>query len=83
MCEPGYWFANLHPAAFWQEGYKIIVEALLGFRGDGDASSHQDSDECAEQGFATAACVVHELEEAEVIRQLVLRNTPVRSQPRA
>jgi len=46
--------------------------ALLGFRGDGDALRDQGGDKGAEQGFATAARVVHELEEAKVIRQFVL-----------
>jgi hypothetical protein len=41
----------------------------------------QTGDEGAKQGFATPACVVHELKEAEVIRQLVLRDALVRSQP--
>ena len=47
------------------------------------ASSDKCGDEGAEQGFAASACVVHELEEAEVQRQLVLRDAPMRSQPGA
>ena len=48
------------------------------------SSSHnQAGDEGAEQGFAASACVVDELEEAEVERQLVLRDAPVRAQPGA
>jgi len=46
-------------------------------------SRDQAGDEGTEQGFATAARVVHELEEAEIERQLVLRDAPVRSQPGA
>ena len=44
-------------------------------------SRDQAGDEGAEQGFAASARVVHELEEAEVERQLVLRDAPVRAQP--
>ena len=47
------------------------------------SSRNQAGDEGAEQGFAASARVVHELEEAEVERQLVLRDAAVRSQPRA
>src|SRR3954454_873193 len=46
-------------------------------------SYDQGGNECGEQGFAATACVVHELEEAEVVRQLVLRDAPVRAQPGA
>ncbi len=46
-------------------------------------SRHQACDEGAEQGFAASACVVHELEEAEIKRQLVLRDAAVRSEPGA
>ena len=45
------------------------------------SSRNQAGDESAEQGFAASARVVHELEEAEVKRQLVLRDAAVRSQP--
>src|SRR4051794_11452716 len=45
--------------------------------------SHQGCDEGAEEGFAAAPGVVHELEEAEIERQLVLRDAPVRAQPGA
>src|SRR5215217_8776599 len=38
---------------------------------------HQGGDKGSEQGFAPAAGVVHELEEAEIERQLVLRDAPV------
>src|SRR4051794_38383816 len=44
-------------------------------------SRHQGGDKGSEQGFAAAAAVVHELEESEVERQLLLRDAPVRSQP--
>ena len=37
----------------------------MGSRGDGGRSHYQDGDESAEQGLASAAGVVHELEEAE------------------
>jgi hypothetical protein len=46
-------------------------------------SRHQGGDKGSEQGFAAAAGVVHELEESEVERQLVLRDAPVRAQPGA
>src|SRR3954469_2064986 len=46
-------------------------------------SRHQGGDKGAEQGFAAAPGVVHELEESEVERQLVLRDAPVRAEPRA
>jgi hypothetical protein len=41
----------------------------------------REPNEGAEQGFAATACVMHELEEAEVVRQLVLRDAAVRAQP--
>src|SRR4051812_42687064 len=46
-------------------------------------SYDQGGNECGEQGFAATACVVHELEEAEVVRQLLLRDAPVRAEPGA
>ena len=46
-------------------------------------SRDQAGDEGAEQGFAALACVVHDLEEAEAERQLVLRDAAVRAQPGA
>src|SRR4051812_18670042 len=64
--------------------YKRIglgAEALVGFRGVGSASCDQGGDERAKQGFAATACVVHELEEPEIERQLLLRETPVRAEP--
>ena len=56
-------------------------EALIEFRGDGGASHDQSRDEGAEESFAPAPGVVHELEEAEIQRQLLLRDTPVWPQP--
>ncbi len=48
-----------------------------------DTSRNQPSDEGAEQGFAAPARIVYKLEEAEVERQFVLRDAPMRSQPGA
>src|SRR6476469_8387250 len=42
------------------------------------ASCYQGGDKFAEQGFAAAAGVMHELEEAEIERQLLLRDASVR-----
>ena len=47
------------------------------------ASCDQGDDECAEEGFAPTPRVVHEGEEAEVERQLLLRDAAVRAQPGA
>jgi hypothetical protein len=57
--------------------------ALVGFQGVGFGSCDQGGDEGSEQGFAASARIVHELEEAEVERQLVLRDAAVRAQPGA
>jgi hypothetical protein len=46
-------------------------------------SGDEARDEGAEESFAPAARVVHELEEAEVVRQLLLRDPPVRAEPGA
>src|SRR3954454_24518893 len=46
-------------------------------------SCYQSGNERAKQGFAATACVVHELEEAEIERQLLLRDTAVRTEPGA
>src|SRR3954470_1441494 len=46
-------------------------------------SGDEARDEGAEESFAPAARVVHELEEAEVVRQLLLRDAPVRAEPGA
>src|SRR4051812_40286230 len=48
-----------------------------------EASHDQGCDEGAEEGFAAAPGVVHELEEAEIERQLLLRDAPVRTEPGA
>jgi len=48
-----------------------------------NSSRNQAGDQRAEQGFAASPCIVHELEEAEVERQLVLRDAPMRAQPGA
>ncbi len=54
---------------------------LLGSGVVAGPSRHQAHDEGAEQGLAASACVVHELEEAEIERQLVLRDAAMRTQP--
>src|SRR3954449_3134116 len=46
-------------------------------------SGDEARDEGAEESFAPAARVVYELEEAEVVRQLLLREAPMRAEPRA
>src|SRR3982751_1296529 len=56
---------------------------LLSGSGVMEASHDQGCDEGAEEGFAAAPGVVHELEEAEIERQLVLRDAPVRAEPGA
>jgi hypothetical protein len=56
---------------------------LLGSGVVGGTSRDQACDEGTEQGFAAPARVVHDLEEAEIQGQLVLRDAPVRAQPRA
>src|SRR3954467_690557 len=60
-----------------------MANALIGFRGVRFGSCDQGGDEGSEQGFAASARVVHELEEAEVERQLVLRDAAMRAQPGA
>src|SRR4051812_32448331 len=62
---------------------RIMTEALVGFRGGGAGSRNQACDKGAEQGSPTPARVVDELEEAEIERQLVLREAPVRAEPGA
>jgi hypothetical protein len=42
------------------------------------ASCHQGGDKFAEEGFAAAAGVMHELEEVEIERQLLLRDAAMR-----
>src|SRR5690242_8396728 len=64
----------------------IIVQmqqALIGVQGVGFRLCDQGGGEGSEQGFAVSARVVHELEEAEIERQFVLRNAAVRAQPGA
>ena len=63
--------------------YEQSILALIEFRGDGGASHDQSRDEGAEESFAPAPGVVHELEEAEIQRQLLLRDTSVWPQPGA
>ncbi len=46
-------------------------------------SRYQACDKGAEQGFAASTRIVHELEEAKMERQLVLRGAAVRTQPGA
>src|SRR3954452_7309699 len=61
----------------------IFSKALVGLRGDGGTSHDQSRDEGAKESFAPAPGVVHELEEAEIQRQLLLRDAPVWPQPGA
>src|SRR3954453_15720028 len=61
----------------------VFPFALIGFRGGEVGSYDQGGDEGSEQGFAASARVVHELEEAEIERQVVLRDAAVRAQPGA
>src|SRR4051794_16051771 len=46
-------------------------------------SCDQGGNERAEEGFAATACVVHELEEPQIERQLLLRDPPGRAEPGA
>ena len=46
-------------------------------------SCHQCRDEGGQESFAAAPGIVHELKEAEIQRQLLLRDTPVRAEPGA
>src|SRR3954467_3424440 len=64
---------------------QVIVLSLWLLSGSGvmEASHDQCCDEGAEEGFAAAPGVVHELEEAEIERQLLLRDAPVRAEPGA
>src|SRR3954463_4844773 len=56
---------------------------LPGFGVVTGTSGDEARDEGAEESFAPAARVVHELEEAEIERQLVLRDAPMRAEPGA
>src|SRR3712207_9482402 len=47
------------------------------------SSPDQSRDQGTEQGLASAPGVVHELEEAEIQRQLLLRDASVRAEPGA
>ncbi len=68
----------------FNEGQAVIAERLLSGSGVVPGPSrNQACDEGAEQGFAASTRVVHELEEAEVERQLVLRDAAVRAEPGA
>src|SRR5215208_5451205 len=69
----------------WLTTFGVVVAAwlLLGSGVVTGRSRHQGGDKGSEQGFAAAAGVVHELKEAEIERQLVLRNAPMRPQPGA
>ncbi len=60
-----------------------LIRWLLLGSGVVSSSRNQAGDEGAQQGFATSASVVYELEEAERERQLVLRDAPMRAQPGA
>jgi len=71
-----------HPAclsaAWFRSGWLLLGSGVVT-----GPSRNQACDKGAEQGFAASARVVHELEEAEIERQLVLRDAPVRAQPGA
>ncbi len=75
--------ATLAPLTVLIRAHVLAAGLLLGFGVVVSSSRNQAGDEGAEQGFAASARVVHELEEAEVKRQLVLRDAAVRSQPGA
>ena len=61
----------------------VFLEALLGFQGGGCWSRDEGCDESPEEGCASLPRVVHELEEAEIVRQLVLRDAAMRAKPGA
>src|SRR3954462_9523695 len=61
----------------------FLIRLLLGFGVVTGTSGDEARDEGAEESFAPAARVVYELEEAEVVRQLLLRDPAVRAQPGA
>ena len=64
--------------AWFKSGWLLLGSGVVG-----GTSRDQACDEGTEQGFAAPARVVHDLEEAEIQGQLVLRDAPVRAQPRA
>src|SRR3954465_429317 len=75
---------DARPNPFDFDVTKVFAEALIGFRGDGGTSHDESRDEGAKESFAPAPGVVHELEEAEIQRQLLLRDAPCgRSQERS
>jgi len=78
-CRPHSMTPAYHPGTRQEPRTRL----LSGFGVVAGTSRDQGCDEGAEQGFAASARVVHELEEAEVKRQLVLRDAAVRSQPGA
>ena len=61
-------------------GLTLEARLLLGSGVLGNSSRNQAGDELAERGFSTSARVVHEREEAEVKRQLVLRDAAMQAQ---
>src|SRR6059058_2563218 len=67
----------------WNQGNEGNIQCSL-FSGSGVLSScDQGRHQLAKEGFAPAAGVVHELEEAQVQRQLFLRDAAVRPKPGA
>src|SRR4051812_45833650 len=56
---------------------------LLGSGVTARMSGHESRDEGAKEGFAAAPGVVHELEKAEIQRQLLLRDAPMWAEPGA
>ena len=68
----------------WVGRFRLKLPWLLSGSGVVTGTSGDEArDEGAEESFAPAARVVHELEEAEVVRQLLLRDAPMRAEPRA
>src|SRR3954451_22411682 len=57
--------------------------AHVGFWGDAGLSCDQGGDERSEEGFSASPGVGDELKKAEIDRQFVLRDAPVRTQPGA
>jgi len=66
-----------------EAAWLLLKWLLLGSGVVVSSSRNQAGDKRAEQGFATSPSIVHELEEAEVEWQLVLRDASVRAQPGA
>jgi hypothetical protein len=60
-----------------------IVHGSCRVPGWWDGSPDQAADEGTEQRLAAATGIVHQLEETEIERQLLLRDAAVRAQPRA